>query len=165
MSRVQAIIDPIIKARAYTEDLLSQVPLDDWFRQPSEGITHVAWQVGHIAVAEYALALKRIRGVRDEDAELMPSDFPQAFGKGSIPASDPSRYPSAQEIQDVFERIHLQVLAELAVLPEAVLDEPTDPHPMFVTKQGALQWAGYHEVFHTGQIALLRRLFGHEPLR
>ncbi len=165
MSRVQGIIDAIIKVRAYSEDLLSHVPLEDWFRQPSEGVTHVAWQVGHIAVAEYALGLKRMRGVLPDDAQLIPADFPQAFGKGSIPVPDPGRYPSAEEIRDIFDRVHRQVLAELAVLPEAVLDEPTEPHPLFVTKLGALQWAPCHEIFHMGQIALLRRLFGQQPLR
>jgi uncharacterized damage-inducible protein DinB len=165
MSRLEGIIDAMIKARAYSEDLLSNVALEDWFRQPHEGVTHVAWQVGHIAVAEYTLGLKRMRGVKPEDDQLLPAEFPQAFGKGSTPIPDPGRYPPAETIRDVFDRVHRQVLAELAVLPEAVLDEPTDPHPLFVTKQGALQWAPYHEIFHLGQIALLRRLFGQKPLR
>jgi uncharacterized damage-inducible protein DinB len=165
MSRLQPILDTIIKVRAYTEDLLGNVAPDEWFRQPSEGVTHIAWHVGHIAVAEYSLGLKRIRGERAEDADLVPQAFFAAFGKGSTPSSDPSQYPSVDEICDVFDRVHRQVLAELAVLPDEVLDEQTDPHPMFQTKYEALQWAPCHEVSHTGQIALLRRLFGNAPLR
>ena len=64
MSRVQTSIAQIRQARGYIEDLLSHIAVDDWFRQPAEGVTHVAWQVGHLAVAQYGLALKRVRGER-----------------------------------------------------------------------------------------------------
>mgnify|MGYP001611113150 FL=1 len=41
------LVRDIRKARMYTEDMLSHVDQADWFRQTSEGVTHVAWQVGH----------------------------------------------------------------------------------------------------------------------
>ena len=36
---------------------------------------------------------------------------------------------------------------------------------MFSTKGGAVHWSVLHEFIHTGQIALLRRLFGNASLR
>ena len=42
----------------------------EWFRQPTEGVTHIAWQVGHLALAEYWLTLERIRGRRPDDLHL-----------------------------------------------------------------------------------------------
>jgi hypothetical protein len=62
MSRLQLAIEQIAFARNYTIRLLDQTEAADWFRQPPGGITHIAWQVGHLAIAQYRLALERIRG-------------------------------------------------------------------------------------------------------
>ena len=166
MSRLQLLIDELAATRGYTENMLAAIPADDWFRQPAEGVTHIAWQVGHLAIAEYHLALHRIRDRRPEDAELIPENFSALFGKGSVPEPDAAKYPSVPEIRTVLDRVHQQALRELADLSGETLDESTGPpHPMFSTKFGALQWCALHEMLHVGQIALLRRLFGGEPLR
>ena len=60
MSRLQLAIEQIVFARNYTIGLLNQTPTDEWFRVPAGGVSHVAWQVGHIAFSEYRLALWRI---------------------------------------------------------------------------------------------------------
>ena len=100
MSIVKNLVRDLRKARVYTEDMLSNVDQADWFRQPSEGVTHIAWQVGHLAVAQFSLALKRVRG--------------EKTGNG---------------------------------------------------KEAAIRWSIQHEFIHAGQIGLLRRLLGANPLR
>lgn len=166
MSRLSLVVDQIRTARMYTTSLLDGLEADHWFRQPREGVTHVAWQVGHLAAAQYYLALQRIRGRKEGDAELIPDDFLKLFGKGSVPDADRDKYPSPEEIRGVFGRVHKQAVKELKELPEAVLDEPTDkPHPLFSTKFGALAFCPQHEMLHAGQIGLLRRLLGSAPLR
>ena len=52
MSRLQLAIEQIVFARNYTIGLLDQTPTTEWFRQPPGGVSHVAWQVGHLAFAE-----------------------------------------------------------------------------------------------------------------
>lgn len=167
MPRVQDILEQVSMARRYTQDMLRHVDPDLWFRQPGEGVTHVAWQVGHLAVAQYGLALKRVRGEQTADEELIPSDFRKAFGKGSLPQADPDANRPMDEIRSVFDNVHERVLAELPALPDAVFEEPADdpPHPMFTTKLGSVLWSAQHEFIHIGQIALLRRLLGQEWLR
>jgi len=166
MSRLTLLVDQIRKARLYTRSLLEGVEADQWFRQPAEGVTHIAWQVGHIAAAEYFLTMQRMRGRRAEDAELIGDDFLTLFGKGSAPQADPGVYPSIETIQDVFARVRKQAVEELGQLADSVLDEPTEkPHPMFSTKLGALAFCPLHEMLHAGQIGLLRRLSGSDPLR
>lgn len=165
MSRMQPIIDEFRRTRLYTDELIKGFEESDWFRMPSEGVTHLAWQVGHLAVAQYALALKRVRGERSEDADLIPERYFQLFGKGSRPEADASKYPSAEEIRSVFRGVHKQTIHELSGFSEDVLDEPSDPHPMFRTKGGALKFCPQHEMMHAGQIGLLRRLLGYDPLR
>ena len=167
MSRLTLAIDQVRGAREYTLGLIEDVKPEDWFRQPSEGVTHIAWQVGHLAFAEHALALKRTRGERAEDEALVAKDFVRLFGKGSQVSADPSTYPSTDEIRAVLDRVHRQTLEEISILSDAELDEqPTAaPHAAFSTKLGALIYCARHEALHAGQIGLLRRLLGYGSLR
>lgn len=166
MSRISFVLEQIKTARAYTESFTDGLKPDDWFRRPSEGVTHIAWQFGHLAAAEYFLTLNRIRGPKAEDGELISDKFLKQFGKGSVPDADPRGYPSAEEILATARRVHNRALDELEGLSETVLDEPVDnPHPMFSTKYGALAFCSLHEMLHAGQIGLVRRLLGNAPLR
>ena len=163
---VKQAVERIDKARHYTLALLRDVDDADWFRQPVEGTTHVAWQVGHLAMAEYALALMRVRDSQPGDRAMISREFRRHFGKGSIPDSDLANNPSPEEIRCVLQRVHQQVLEEIPELDPGDLVAPlAQPHEMFDTKHGALQFCADHEYLHAGQIGLLRRLLGKEPLR
>jgi hypothetical protein len=165
MNRVQLAIDQIVFARNYTIRLLSQTPPADWFRQPPGGITHVGWQVGHIAYAEYRLALWRIRGPQPKDDSLFTQEFVRFFGPNSIPNPVAANQPTPEEIRATLERVHEQVLQELPGLTDSELDQPVPhPHPYAKTKLLALLWCTHHEMLHAGQIGLLRRLLGHPPI-
>ena len=83
MSRLDLIIEQIRTARLHTESLLDAITSDDWFREPTEGVTHVAWQVGHLAYAEHLLrdgtqagAATRGRGI---DSGTIPFSVPTRF--------------------------------------------------------------------------------------
>jgi hypothetical protein len=165
MTDLERAVEQIAFARNYTVRLLDTVDAADWFRMPAEGVTHVAWQVGHLATAEYRLALERIRGRRAEDEQLIAEAFLRLFVRQSIAEADPSKYPSRQEIRAVFERVHAQTLRELPGVPQEALSEPLGTsHAVAKTKGEALVWCGRHEMIHAGQIGLLRRLFGQPPL-
>lgn len=165
MSRLELAVAQIVAARDYTAWLLDSIPPDNWFRAPSEALTHVAWQVGHLAMSEFRLGLSRIRGDRHEDDRLMSPAFLASFGRESVPNLDPATYPSVEEIRATFDRVHRQLLIELMDIPDAELDEPLiQPHRICRTKIDSLWWCSRHEMLHAGQIGLLRRLAGHPPL-
>jgi hypothetical protein len=166
MSRLDLLVHQIGAARRYTEGLIDNLDPAEWFRMPGgEGVTHVAWQVGHLAFAQYRLALERTRGTRPGDGDLITEGFLKTFGRGSVPVADPSAYPAPGEIRSTFDRVHRRVLDEVAGLTEAMLDEPpAAPHKLCATKAEVLAWCAAHEMFHAGQIALLRRLLGHPPI-
>ena len=98
MNRIELIIEDLQQARAYANDMISHVDEADWFRQPAPGVNHVAWQVGHLTVAQYGLCLKRIRGPQDDDDQLIPDTYSGLFGKGSAPTDNPDDYPSPAEM-------------------------------------------------------------------
>jgi uncharacterized damage-inducible protein DinB len=153
-------------ARAYTWGLLDDLPDEAWFRQPAEGITHIAWQVGHLAMAQYGLCLFRIRGRRAEDASLMSGRFRKQFSKGSTPNPSPEENPTPAEIREVLQAVHKRAMRELAEIDLAVLDEPVEePYAVRATRLGALYFCADHEMMHAGQIGLLRRLLGYAPIR
>jgi hypothetical protein len=165
MCLLDLAIEQIVFARKYTIGLLDQTPEAEWFQQPAGVISHVAWQVGHLAFAEYRLALWRIRGLRPEDAILISENHVRLFGPASAPDADPSKYPSQAEIRAVLDRVHENVVRELRSLDENELDQPVlHPHPFAKTKLQALLWCSHHEMLHAGQIGLLRRQLGHPPL-
>ena len=153
-------------ARQYNLGLLEDIDEADWFRQPNRTVTHIAWQAAHLAIAQYGLALFRIRGRQETDNDLVPSSFRKQYGKGSSPDPEPNNNATPAEIRDVLSRVHAQVLQELPAYSDEQLDTPVDPpHAVFDTKMGALLFCSQHEMMHAGQIGLLRRMLGKEPLR
>lgn len=153
-------------ARNYTKTLLADVAPGEWFTTPAGCQTHLGWQVGHLAMAEYGLALFRQRGRADDDGELMSGAFRKQFSKGSVPNPDPASNPSPEEILAVFDRVHERALREIPTFPLAGLEEKIpEPHAAFDTKLGALLFCAQHEMLHAGQIGLLRRLLGKAPIR
>lgn len=165
MVDIESLVNEVNQSRKYTNLLLETVDEGDWFRQSSDKITCLAWQVGHIAVGQYRMALLVIRGPLPKDEKLIPELFISRYQPGSVPDATPQNNPSANEIRDVFNRVHTETVSELQQLSSDSLTETVSPeHPMFATKGGAIRWSTHHEYTHAGQISLLRRLLGYPPL-
>ncbi len=153
-------------ARQYTKQLIDSIPLELWYQRPDGLNTHVAWQVGHLAVAEYGLMLYRQRGRLPGDLEIMPGWLRKQFGRGSTPSETSAGMPQPLEMLGLFDRIHQQALEEAAHLTAQSLSLPTEmPYTAYPIKLGALLFCPIHEALHAGQIGVLRRLHGLDPLR
>jgi hypothetical protein len=165
MSRLQLAVEQIVFARNYTIRLLDQIPVADWFRQSPGVVSYIGWQVGHLAMAEYLMALDLIRGPQSQDANLISEDFLRLFRQQSVPDPDPGKYPAPGEIRAVFDRVHQQTMLELPNLAASELDQPSlKTDSLAKTKLWSLLWCAQHEAIHAGQIGLLRRQLGHAPL-
>ncbi len=165
-ARLTGATQQLNKVRHFTKAFLADLTPEEWFWHPSELVTHIAWQVGHSACAQYSLCLRRMRGPAEGDESLIPAAFMEPFGKGSSPQASADVYPSPEEIMRVLDAVHAQALAELAGQTDEELDAPVDPpHPAFATKLEAVEFSPCHEMVHAGQIGLLRRLMGKAPLR
>jgi hypothetical protein len=153
-------------ARSYTLGILAEIDEREWFTTPPGCPTHVAWQVGHLAMAEYGLGLFRQRGRQPIDLELMSSAFRKQFSRGSVPSPDAASYPAPAEIRATLDRVHAQVLVEAPAFTAEQLREPVEP-PFAVeaTRLGCLLFCSHHEMLHAGQLGLLRRLLGKAPMR
>lgn len=163
MSRLDGILDRIRFARRYTLWLLDATPEAEWFQMPG-GITHVAYQAGHIALTQFRTCLARGRGERPTDADVIPPTYRDLFGRNP-PSPDPAVYPTPAEIRASMNRVHAQVMLEVPTFTSLDLDEVVPPEHKYCKTRGEfLELYSAHEMIHTGQIGLLRRLLGHKPL-
>jgi len=162
--RLSIVIDQIARTRQYTCLVLNHTDRGRWFELPAGCPTHIAWQVGHITVAQAIHVLATVAG--HADTAPLPAGWIERFGKGSAAVADPAAYPSPEEIVAGRDAVLAQALAALQNLPERVLDEPaTHATGMIHNKLDLLYWVVRHEMLHTGQIGLLRRLLGEKPYR
>jgi hypothetical protein len=153
-------------ARNYTLSLLADIDDELWLTMPKDCATHVAWQVAHLAMAQYGLCLYRQRDRADIDRELLPRGFVQKYGKGSTPNTDPGKNLTPEDIRGTLDRVSDRAIHEMAGISEEQLDEPIDePYAAYATKLGALLFCSHHEMLHAGQIGILRRLLGKKPIR
>lgn len=165
-SPLELAIKQIAFARSYTLSLLEDSDDAQWFTMPEGCATHVAWQVAHLAMAQYGLCLFRQRGRADVDRELLPRGFVKMYGKGSTPTPAPEDNLSPIEIREILTRIHNQAELEMPALSDESLSESIDmPYAVYPDKLGALVFCSHHEMLHAGQIGLLRRLLGKTPIR
>jgi uncharacterized damage-inducible protein DinB len=117
-------------------------------------------------MAEYGLCLFRLRGRQPADVELMDSAFRKQFSRGSTPVSDAVASSSPEQIRATFNTVHQRALEELATYRDADLGDSIDqPYAVEATKLGALYFCAAHEMLHAGQIGLLRRMLGKQPVR
>jgi hypothetical protein len=164
MSPLASAISQINAARQYTLGLLADLPAGAWFFTPTPPVTHIAWQVGHISIAQYRLGVAFHREPKPEDAAWLPANYRELFGRDSTPHADPALYPTPDELLANLESIHRHVMAEVETFTDADLARPVIlPHRFVKTSAEALFWCSRHESVHAGQVALLRRLHGLSP--
>ena len=162
MSRLSEALDQIDFTRRYVLERLD-VPFSQWFTVTPGGVSHIAWQVGHMAIAEYRLCLARLRPRTAADEELMPDAFLAMFARESLPPEVTGFTP--EEIHKAFNAVHARVMEELPGYPDADLDlPPLIPHDLFTTRIAGLRYAPLHEMIHCGQLAMIRRLLGYKPV-
>ena len=153
-------------ARNYTLELLDTIPDERWFEIPSGLPTNVAWQVGHITVSQYGLLMFRVRGREPDDLELIPGKFRKAYSRQSLPSGDPAKQPSPAQLRDRMSEVFDRSGEVLSQIEPEVLLEPVDmPYAAYPIKLGAIMFAPMHEQIHAGQIGLVRRAMGLEPVR
>lgn len=153
-------------ARNYTLGLISEVPEEIWQVGPPGIPSHFAWQIGHLAVAQYGLMLFRQRGRAEGDVELMPGWFRKRYSRGTNPSEDPNPHPNRATMLAMLERIHLASSQWMRQTTVESLLQPTEmPYAAFPNKLGAFLFCPLHESIHSGQIGLLRRAHGLLPVR
>ena len=102
------------------------------------------------------------------DASL-PEGWGEAFKTGGIPSSDPSGFPSKDELLSTLESLHDRVTTAVKAADAATL---TTPHPHEATRKYfptigdmVVFLMTSHEMDHLGQLAAWRRAMGLGPAK
>jgi hypothetical protein len=130
------------------EHALAQLPGAD---------NHKAWTLGHQAISRAWFA-SSIGGTLPK----MPEAYPALFGTASKPTSDPGLYPPLDELRTNYRAGFDAIVSAIESLTDADLQKPAhgDSGGFITTRMDAIVKAVWHEGWHGGQIATLRRGLG-----
>jgi len=133
-------------------------------------MNHVKWLAGHILNSQYGLAL--LGGVTPG------VKWDELFsGLGQSEARDDIPYPDIEEIKSEWNRLHILIRNGLEKrTPEVLNSKPPKPMQTAIenspldgvfdnTVAGLWAFLNHHQAYHIGQIGILRRGFGKEPMR
>lgn len=144
-------------ARMFTRGIIDETPPDKWLFQPTTGVNHVLWNVGHLGVSN-----RWVRGQIDSSAPPGDADWRKRFAAGSTPVSDGAAYPPTADICAYYEREWDALLALLDQMSDAELAAPVSKDAAMLAKNklGLFYFAAWHEGMHAGEIAAIRKALG-----
>ncbi len=125
----------------------------------NENINHVKYIAGHLLNSQYGLA--KIVGM---EPEVKWNDLFAVMGKSE--AKDDFSYPDIEEIKAEWNEMYEQVRAGLSKLSAEDLSKKAPaPFDNIANSVGELwTFINHHTSYHIGQIGILRRGFGKEPM-
>ena len=152
----------LTSARKTSERFLSDFKTpQQWTYQVNGKANQALWFSGHMGHSDnFFISL-----MRPEKAEEKES-FSEKFGMGSQPTNNPDDYPPIDEVLDYMRQRCQTLLEVLESLDEEDLIKPTpDGAPDFLADYGSVfEMAIWHEGLHCGQLSMVRRCLGHDPV-
>ena len=151
-----------ISSLFHTNDQLFHRALDGIDREhllqrPHDGSNSLIWIAGHATTSRASLTKMLGESVENPWSEL--------FKRGATIDSNVS-YPEIQEIVSLWEDVTEKLMTRLKALTDEELAQPaTFPVPAGdKTQRSAIVFLNYHETYHIGQMAYLRKWLGHSQL-
>ncbi|HET6528713.1 MAG TPA: DinB family protein [Balneolaceae bacterium] len=122
-------------------------------------MNHVKYLAGHLLNSQYGLGM--LAGI---DREVKWNDLFAAAGQSE--AKDNIPYPSIEEIKAEWNGMHQPIRKGLSNLTSEMLEKKPPNNLDKVWETAGEMWAflNHHQAYHIGQIGLLRRGFGKEPM-
>jgi hypothetical protein len=159
MKTKEAILYVLNSARFITDAYLSDLSDSDILLRPTPEAHHIAWQLGHLLVSEAMMA----NAVQPGTGVVFPAGFELNHGKEAEYASETSeKFLSLAGYRDLRLKQRQRVLDLVSLISEEDLALP-GPEKMraYAPTKGAILLAiGTHELMHSGQWAVTRRLLG-----
>ncbi len=154
---VDQLVASIRFAATYADNQLNAIPDEHALTQLAGADNHTAWTLGHQAISRAWFA-SSLSGTMPQ----MPESYNALFGMKSTPATDPGMYPPLDELRSHYNSALQALLGALAALTDADLASPSigDSGGFLTTKLDAAVKAAWHEGWHGGQVATLRRGLG-----
>jgi hypothetical protein len=154
------LLSDLAFAHSMVLDMISKTPVEHALTSPGPGHNHLTWQVGHLAET-YAY----FRALLDGQSITLPETYKTLFGWGSVLNPDSSVYPPFAEVKANFDRAYNTMLDVMKALPASDLALPPtrDTGGMATQRLDVISRVAWHDGWHVGQIAALRRALGLPP--
>lgn len=156
------LFDDLVKTRSFTEQILTAFTKPEhWLSQVHAGANHPLWVVGHLGNSDNFF----ISMIAPEEVDSQPI-FQERFGMGSQPTADLAAYPPIEQVLGYMRSRREKLLSLLEGISAEGLSQATPPgSPAFLaTVADVFRTASWHECMHTGQLTVVRRALGYEPL-
>ena len=156
-SHIESVLRmPAFVVQSYLQDLSDE----DLLRRPVKNANHIAWQVGHLIVAEHSLN----NMVCPDSMPPLPPGFAEKHTKETSSNDDRTAFCTKQEYLKAMEEQRAGTLALLKRLSDTELDQPA---PEKIRRFGATVGAviagqSAHWMMHAGQWVIVRRQLGKE---
>jgi hypothetical protein len=147
--------------RGVSDGILKGWPEDKFTFQSSPNDNHAAWVMGHLAHTDAWIA-----GVVGAQGVKTPETYAKLFGMGSKPLARAGEYPSPANIRRVLDETRAGLIRWVESASDEQLAMPlTDKTEGFASDvHDALMKLCWHEGWHMGQVATLRRTLGLPPV-
>lgn len=138
---------------------LSDLSDADLLVRPVAGANHVAWQIGHLILAERFLVGEQLSGV---EYPPLPGGFEARHGKESAASVETTGWLTKAEYERLFRETRAATIAAASKLTVADLDRPTQGRMAAkAPKVGNLiLMLSNHDMMHAGQFSVVRRKQG-----
>ncbi len=132
---------------------VSGLTREEALRSPDGGPNPIIWTFGHITNTRCGILAMLGRPQEVQWKEL--------FGKGARLRPD-TDYPAMEEIQAVWDDVSPKLRERLATVTveELAVTAPRKFRIADDTLAGAVAYLGYHEAYHVGQMAYVRKWLG-----
>jgi len=128
------------------------VPPDRLFARPGDDSNHLMWIAGHVVVHR-ALVLKIL-------GQEWAAPWEGLFVRGSKLMA-PEQYPGIEEIMQAWDDVSGRLASSLAGASPEALAQPVSKGPTLDGKiSGKIAFLSFHESYHVGQMAYLRKWLG-----
>lgn len=145
---------------ATTEKLMDSTPDEHALAQLPGADNHKAWTLGHHAISQAWFA-----SMLTGSMPSVPESYNALFGMNSVPQPDASLYPPLQELKSYWKSTFDALIEAVDALTDDELPmAPAQDSGGFITsKFDAIAKAAWHDGWHAGQLAALRRGLGLPP--
>ncbi len=163
MNSLAFIQQSLTSTKVFATGLLADLQDVPVARATPEGGNHAAWIITHLAYSEAQLFDVFIQGKPNRYENLGA-----VVGLKSAPTDRESDYPSIEEGLAMLEQVRGDVLAYLETIDEDTLDAkshaPEEFGDSFSTVGKCFTAMIMHVAIHAGQLTVIRRSLGREPL-
>lgn len=158
MDHAIATLIPLFKANNYLfEQALKDIPTEDLHRRPHDNSNPMIWIAGHATWSRGSLT--RMVGGHVENP------WSKLFERG-VTVDETVSYPDISEIITLWKNVTNTLIPRLKELTTEELDADCKfPLPTSDKSQrGAVFFLNFHETYHIGQLAYVRKWLGHSQL-